>query len=325
MADLNCNHATAGGRQVREGPAPECPLCGREVHRAGETHPDFGDTQILRCDTCDFWFGHPAPGAEELARYYETVFGARRQWSKDPAFLAIMERRATAQIAFVGDHLAGVRTALDIGCGVGALVAELTRAGIQAVGFDSDETVVQIGRTRWGANLQRGHVDANTAGPPVDLLCLSHVVEHFADPVGELGRLAARVRPGGFVFIEVPRCTPWMFAQGVDSESHLGFFSHRSLHILAQRTGLDPLRLASCGPPIETFYWNRVARAELRSGARRIVAGLRTRWSRGLARLDSRRWPIPTEFDGYYDAYDAGGVEQGIWLRALLRRPPAPA
>jgi SAM-dependent methyltransferase len=285
-----------------------------------QAHRDFPASSILHCPACAFWFGDPVPSKTELGEYYRTTYARRRTWSDSPEYLALMERRAVAQREFIGPELAGVGSALDVGCGVGALVAELARSGIDVVGYDSDESVIRTGRARWQANIHTGHLTGQEDGRQFDLLCLSHVVEHLRAPVEDLKALAARVRPGGWLMIEVPQTVAWIFDESFDPESHLGFHTAKSLEILARAAGLQVVRLGNCGPPLVTPNAGPqmpVARA----GWQRIWAGARRRAHAGLARLFPQICPVRTVYDGYFDRYYGEGDEHGMWLRALLRRP----
>lgn len=296
-----------------------CPLCGKVAVEALGAHPDFSASQIYACTGCEFWFGSPAPSAAELRHYYETTYRARRTWSTSREYLTLMRRRAAAQCQLIAPADAKIQTAVDIGCGVGALVRVLTDAGVDAVGFDSDESVIRIGREKLRANVRTDYVSTAESGPAErrDLLCLSHVVEHFADPVFELRQLLRGVRAGGYVFIEVPNCTAWMFAQRVETESHLGFFTACSLRQLAKRLALDVVKLEECGPVIEDYYRAKAARRAQESS--RAAQGALTKALRLPMRITRRLLPPRTEFDGAFATPRAGGDAPRLWLRALFR------
>jgi 2-polyprenyl-3-methyl-5-hydroxy-6-metoxy-1,4-benzoquinol methylase len=102
---------------------------------------------------------------------------------------------------------------LDVGCGFGALIAELLQRGYDAHGVDISATVVEKARLR----LDRlGHrVDSvrcldflHAPGAYRDLDCVvaTHVLEHIHpdETVDFLVRCHEAVRPGGLVLIVVP-------------------------------------------------------------------------------------------------------------------------
>lgn len=301
-----------------------CPLCAKAVAGPGQPHPDFPGSSIHECRDCGYWFAYPVPSAAALEDYYRTAYAQRRTWRNSIEYLTLMERRAAAQREFIGAELTAIRRALDIGCGVGALVAELQRSGIEAVGYDSDESVVRIGRDRWGANVHARHYTRAEATGPYDLLCLSHVVEHLAHPVADLREFALNVRPGGWLLVEVPQCIPWMFEQGVATESHLSFFTVHALGRLAAAAGLEVVRLHDCGPAIVEHYQAQRRREPPPSFGTRIGRAIGTRLRRVGGRIAPQLWPVRTEYDGFFGQIHATGTERGMWLRVLLRRPVAP-
>jgi len=304
-------------------PIPACPLCSRVDVRPVQDHPDFPGAVIHECEECGFWFAHPPPSAAALETYYRTTYARRRSWSASREYLELMRRRAAAQREFIDPELRDVRRSLDVGCGVGALVAELQGANIDAIGYDTDESVIEIGRRSWGANIHPGHHTRAAQTGEFDLLCLSHVVEHFAQPTVDLKALAASVRSGGWIFVEVPNCVPWMFEHGVDTESHLGFFTSRSLRRLGEAAGLEVVRLRNCGPPVVEHYQQQAAQTAA-TRSRGLPQVVRTA-ARRVHRLASRLLPVSaavrTEYDGFYDRYYEPGDERGMWLRALFRQP----
>jgi SAM-dependent methyltransferase len=235
-------------------------------------------------------------------------------------YLAIMRRRARAQANFIQLRNHSIRSAIDVGCGVGALVADLTHRGIDAIGFDSDAGAVTTGRKVFAANIHQGHLERVGGDQRRDLLCLSHVVEHFADPVRDLEKLLEVVCPGGFLFVEVPQCSPWMFDQRVPTESHLGFFTLRSLKVLARRLSLRVRSIENCGPILQRYYEQR---AFASAPPRRWESRLRsiTRRLSPLGTFLTHFVPVRTEFDGCYESYSRPGDESRLWIRALLQRP----
>lgn len=100
------------------------------------------------------------------------------------------------------------RTAVDIGCGTGPLVAEFARCGIRATGVDSSPDVLAAARER--APSATFHLGSVTAIPlpdaSEDAATLIEVVEHLDDATLDSAiREAHRVvRPGGTLLITTP-------------------------------------------------------------------------------------------------------------------------
>ena len=97
------------------------------------------------------------------------------------------------------------RTVYEVGCGMGGILLPFARNGLEVTGCDYDEDYLAVGRAQ-GLNLVRGNAAAllDHCGKKADLVLLVHVLEHFLDLREELKRVAALVRPGGILLVEVP-------------------------------------------------------------------------------------------------------------------------
>jgi SAM-dependent methyltransferase len=70
------------------------------------------------------------------------------------------------------------------------------------------------------------------------------VIEHVVDPVSELRRMAALLRPGGVLFLTTGNAAPyaerlreWRY---VIPEIHVSFFEPRTLRLALEKAGLRP-------------------------------------------------------------------------------------
>ena len=186
---------------------------------------------------------------------------------------------------------AGLRpqTLVEIGCGDGALLAELGERGVAPVldGFELSPPAAELARARTIAGARRieaydgEHVPA--ADGAYDLAVLSHVLEHVDDPAPLL-REAARVAPA--VLVEVPleanrsARRPAKRAEAARI-GHIQFLDRAAVHALVGRRGPDGRRRAQRPPPLRPPRVLRRlaaarARAALKTGARRALWGART-------------------------------------------------
>ncbi len=96
-------------------------------------------------------------------------------------------------------------TVLEIGCGIGVLLDEASKAGMKGVGFDINRHATDYGRSMFGADLRCEYWDSRTLGERSDLtLCIS-VLEHIAEPrplIAEIAQYCSRF--GTKAFISVP-------------------------------------------------------------------------------------------------------------------------
>ena len=173
---------------------------------------------------------------------------------------------------------------VEIGCGDGALLAELGARGVAPVldGFELSPPAAELARARPIPGARRieaydgAHVPA--PGDAYDLAVLSHVLEHVAEPAPLLCE-AARVAPA--VLVEVPLEANRSAARpGKRAEAarigHVQFLDRRAVHELVATAGLrvvaeltDPLPHAH-----HAFFAASPAaraRAALKTGVRRAV------------------------------------------------------
>lgn len=309
-----------------------CPICSESHVVYTDNHLDFHGVHIYFCANCMHWFAHPEPDSALLDRYYlETYSQQRRRYFGEPYYV-LMQRRAAAQVMFIKRHIGNRNTqcvplrgwkVLDMGCGVGALIAALQREGADAIGYDSDPIAIEVGQSRWQANV---HVstsnELDSLRGSFDLLCMSHLVEHLPDIKDSLSNIMQVVRPGGWVFIEVPNCFAEMFKSNVDTESHLHFFTRKSLIWLLQSIDLQVTACESCGPakfPAYDLYDTSSDGKKLQDSALRFQKAMQKLQDR-VKRILQPSSAIKTIYDGYYDKYYPSEDGGGMWLRCLARK-----
>jgi SAM-dependent methyltransferase len=172
--------------------------------------------------------------------------------------------RFSTQLSSAMAALAGVRkgsSVLDVGCGPGALTAELVArvgpANVTAV--DPSEPFVAAARGRHpGVTVVRAAAEALPFDDDSFDAALAQLVVHFmADPVSGLGEMRRVTRPGGTVVASVwdfggdraPISPFWAAARSVDpllrDESHLAGVREGHLEALFAAAGLTDIRVTT--------------------------------------------------------------------------------
>lgn len=177
----------------------------------------------------------------------------------------------------LADALA-LRRALEIGCGSGANLAEIRRRhpGCETVGLELHPDAAARARQRAGIDrlvegdvLDHQRVDFEPAG--FDLIVLSHVLEHFAQPEQVLARCRRWLQPGGHLLIALPNLRhgavlgELLFGgdfryreHGVLDRTHLRFYTRTSAIRFLREQGFEPLRVA---PDVDGRRWKLLQRA----------------------------------------------------------------
>ncbi len=96
-----------------------------------------------------------------------------------------------------------IKNLLEIGCGAGGIMYEFHKNGINCVGVDFDENYLAFGRAK-GLALLNGNYDELIQNDSQSAILLSHVLEHFDEPIRELIKICKKLKPNGFLIVEVP-------------------------------------------------------------------------------------------------------------------------
>jgi len=208
----------------------------------------------------------PRPAPEEL----DALYGEDYYASDKPAYFEKTERELgywdgvwTLRRRVLEEALGeGPHAILDVGCAGGFLLDAFRRAGWRVRGVEPSRRAVAYARERFGLDLFCGPLERYPAGEPVDAIHASQLLEHVLDPADFAARMAALLRPGGVVFVEVPNefnvlqtvlagrldKPPWW----VVPRHHLNYFDFESLARLLAGAGLVEVeRLATF--PMELF------------------------------------------------------------------------
>jgi len=154
-------------------------------------------------------------------------------------------------LPFLPQHFKEV---LDIGCGQGAFGALLkARFGCTVTGIEFVERAAAQAAAKLDCVLTG---DAFTVAPRLegrlfDLVVLTDVLEHFPDPEALLRLYIPMLAPDGSFFLSIPNVRHWSVVlpllfrgqwsyteQGILDQTHLHFFTRRSLMSMLNAVGL---------------------------------------------------------------------------------------
>ena len=138
---------------------------------------------------------------------------------------------------------------LDIGCGDGRYLDLFERRGVpkdRIYGLDlSDEQVQRLCRRGYRAYRRQVEDCSEIPAGSIDLAIMFHVIEHVADPVRVVRRIAEWLSPGGALVIETPNLNSWdarLFKKqwwgGYHIPRHWTLFDAGTLRRLLEQSGL---------------------------------------------------------------------------------------
>jgi SAM-dependent methyltransferase len=157
--------------------------------------------------------------------------------------LGTSDDRLMGQVRFFAPFCPPSARVLEIGCATGELAAavrkELSPACYEAIELSpaGDQALPHLDRLY--KQPLRELISSNAIDGGFDLILMSHVLEHLADPAAELAAMLEVLGGNGAIFLEVPNKGGHRLLPIDDNRSHLHFFSASSLCRLLSNYGLE--------------------------------------------------------------------------------------
>lgn len=252
---------------------PACPACGSweaPVTLIELGQPDWATRlALVQCAGCDHLFYRNPPPAEYFTRFYATEWNAGRE---DPRRLQASPKKKR-MVARLAEDL-GLEdrdmTILEIGCGLGAMLAGLEAAGFRNLyGTEASEYRAAATGLRFPDRIFAGGYQSVPDGLEFDFIYSNHVVEHLFRPRDALGWMAARLKPNGVIAMSLPESRGEPIVGQILFLPHLHSFCHRSLVAMGASVGLECLFWKGANTPYEvTAVFFRPGERPARRGER---------------------------------------------------------
>ncbi len=161
------------------------------------------------CKDCGLVRTSPRMNEESLSRFYNEdyrpIYVGEAQ--APDHFFSTQIRQGKAIYNFVKSNsnldLSSNITVFDVGCGAGGVLVPFKAAGCSTFGCDLGGEYLKRGITD-GLSLKHGNVDSLRDYGEANLVILSHVIEHFPNPILELEQISKALVKEGYLYIEVP-------------------------------------------------------------------------------------------------------------------------
>jgi SAM-dependent methyltransferase len=272
-----------------------------------------------RCDTCGLNFANPLPSESDLidynASYFATAHGGIPTNLVSRAFFSAVSRLRLAYLdKYLGAQRVDVSRIMEFGPGPGFFAASWLERhkGTTYLACETD-TSCHAALAELGVRLIKSD-QLNDSSTPVDLVVISHVLEHVSEPKAFLEHATKSLRKGGVLFIEVP-CMD--FEHKPIDEPHLLFFDKKPMQYLLYASGFDHIELAYFGQEIDslrsTSRFKKTWRA-LRS--RMIGRGLIKPFSSKCLGMEALSNPLERAIVAPFKAH-CESSKPAWWLRAI--------
>ena len=224
------------------------PVCHDILHRFP------GTWSVVECSQCQLAYTAPQSTKEDIDRYYPSEYasfnlgaGVRhhfigaflRRMLMSPYWLAYGDPEWT-------ESPFGQSTLLEIGCGSGRLLQQMSKQGWNCIGIDISPVAVE--RTRKNVPevsvFQSALADFSTQ-QSFDMIILSQVLEHLPDPLESLQKCFKMLSPGGKLFIGIPNFGSseaklfGKYWRGLDIPRHMVHFSEPLILCLLKNCGFS--------------------------------------------------------------------------------------
>jgi SAM-dependent methyltransferase len=235
---------------------PFCPVCrcASRTHFASgydyELQTCRNEWHFWQCGECTTVWLDPRPASSELSIIYPNNYYAYNR-SKNVLHIARKGKEALDRIKFNAflKRTGLPHSFLDIGCGDGRYLELFEHRGIskdRLYGLDLSEEQVKQLRMR-GYQAYHGRVEDCSEIPAgsIDLATMFHVIEHVADPLCVVRRIAEWLSTRGTLVIETPNLDSWdarLFKDrwwgGYHIPRHWTLFDADSLRHLFEQCGM---------------------------------------------------------------------------------------
>ena len=221
-------------------------------------HATFAELERACCNSCGMMFAIPMPDKASLQKYnmsyFSSAHGGQPKNVISTAFFSGVAHLRTAHIEnYLEQQKIQVSSLLELGPGPGYFVRTwfARHPHTNYLAIETDRTC-HDSLLKLGVLLIDNITNEQKTGP-VDLVVLSHVLEHVSNPIMFLSDATRTLRKGGALFIEVP-CRDWEHKK-ID-EPHLLFFDKKPMLYLLNELGFENIQLSYHGKEIEKLRSN---------------------------------------------------------------------
>jgi SAM-dependent methyltransferase len=268
-----------------------------------------GKFGTLRCEDCSLIRLSPRPSKEHLGNYYPSDYYSYQappqsdeENASDSLKIKLRKKGRNMFLASLGytveepaawqSFLPGAVTnlfyrrygfgykfppyvekgrALEIGCGSATYLNFLKHYGWQVSGVDLSPHAACAAKEHFDIDVFVGELqDAPFPKEEFDYILMSHVVEHFTNPLESMKKIRELLKPTGIAYIEVPNAESFEsgksgeFWYGWDAPRHLFMFTPLTLSKLLNQSQLKVEKMVT--HEWNSFWWDNTFRLEKELG-----------------------------------------------------------
>lgn len=167
-----------------------------EILLARKVTAKLWESRVLRWDKDGYWFVDPMPTAEDLSKYYNSIY-----WRSRNDKGRLLRTRDVDHFLILRPLLKAYQNpvrVLNFGAGHGGISFLLSAMGCEVVNVEPSDMNLDMG---WVHVRDIAQVDGK-----FDLVYSSHSLEHVIDVRSFIHQVSNMLNQNGMVFFEVPNC-----------------------------------------------------------------------------------------------------------------------
>jgi len=234
----------------------DCPICKTNIKsnyrcdykfEINEDKKYFGDLKIDRCEECNFSYANPMPKNENLDFFYENIYRlpyrppywiSENEQDIEKKFLLDRNLNYLLYLSTLID-LKKVENIYDFGAGIGDLGYAIKKKfpNVNLFCTEYDKHCLNILKKRGYNNGEIKKIDKK-----FDLIITTHSLEHLTD-VEVFSKFYEILKPGGYLFFEIPYCPEEYFSGRPYDGPHLLFYTKKSIEKISEKYNFDVFRI----------------------------------------------------------------------------------
>ena len=226
---------------------PNCNLSHNKIYSEYKGNSDiFLNKKLLICLHCELIFINPPPSLKDIVKYNKSYFlNAHNYTIESEEILLYNTAISKVRVNFVHRNIEDVKNkishVLEIGPGYGHFLANWFKL-FPNTKYYIDETDTNI--KKYLAKTYNTIDIKNLNKKKIDLVIISHVLEHSLDPIEFLKNKTKFLKKGGLIFIDIP-CQDNFYKN--DFEPHTLFYNKKSLKFLLESLNFKNVKLTYHG------------------------------------------------------------------------------
>lgn len=188
-----------------------CPVCDSEKIQPFFEGKDFSHTgesfDVVQCTNCKFTFTQNIPDAKHIGPYYESEDYVSHSDTQKGLFFKVyhaVRNYMLSQKRKMVSNAGAKGKLLDIGCGTGYFLNEMTNHGWECEGIEQDDKARKYGAEKFNLTVNEPARLSTLDEGSFDAVSMWHVLEHVHDLDGYLRKIKSALKPDGTLIVAVP-------------------------------------------------------------------------------------------------------------------------